>query len=594
MHNVSVLTNWVNYRRFLSVSAVAASASLAVAASCAGPFTGDDAGSAASIRIDTRTPSTLADSDMVVMRASVLDSAGNALPRASVSWKSLSPKIIDVTEGGHLIGRANSGGREAKIVATVSSKPFLSDTTIAYMMVYATTVGLAPNKDQARTFRQIALLAVGESAPVHGTGYVVGQIYDYRLPPWYDSTSVDQTMRWTSRSPQIASVDVKGIVTGRSVGVATIVVQPRGGSALDSGIVVVQQPTLRLTTVIPGDHMCGLAVDGAAWCWGDLATISAPPTAASLGGSRFPALPSGGAKQYSSLSTNGDTACGIATDGITYCWALIGNKAFGMSVANNDPIPFGTDLRFTAIRMGGGSACGLTSDGTLYCWGNNSAGQLGDGTKLSRTEPAPVTGGMRFTAFTINSFLGCGIAVSGDTYCWGLADANGIVSGPNASLAPVKLQTTPKFVELRAQSTHICGRTSGGEVFCWGNNSVGQLGDGTTTSHSTPLPIAGGYRFANLAGTSETSCGLTQEGRAICWGYNEFGTVGDGTFGQARPRPAPVAGDLRFASLAGADARMCGQSNGVFYCWGANHRGTMGINRMWSVSEPTRLAGVLP
>ena len=101
---------------------------LAVASSCVGPIAADNAGSAAAIRIETRSPSTLADSDMVVMRASVIDGAGNVLPSATVSWKSLSPQTIDVSKDGHLIGKVNSGGREAKIVATVSSKPFLSDT----------------------------------------------------------------------------------------------------------------------------------------------------------------------------------------------------------------------------------------------------------------------------------------------------------------------------------------------------------------------------------------------------------------------------------------------------------------------------------
>ena len=583
----------VTVRCLPTASRIAGALALCIGGACTDPLSGDVSGSAASIRIDTRTPSTLADTDMVVMHATVLDSAGNVLPRAYVTWKSLSTETIGVTEDGHLIGVATSGGRDAKIVAMVASKPYITDTTIAYVMEYATSVGLAPNKGQTKTFGQVALLAVGESAPLHGTGFVLKQILDYRFPPSPDSSVVDQTMRWTSRSPQIATIDRNGVVTARSSGTATIIVQARGGAAVDSGIVVVQQPTLRLATLVPGGVMCGLGQDGAEWCWGYLATISSPPTAANLVGSRFPAVATGGARRYSSLATDGAVACGIATDAVTYCWAITGNKLFGATVANNSPVPFGPDLRFTTVRLGGGSACGITADGVLYCWGSNSYGQLGDGTKVARSEPTLVSGGIRFAAVSPN-IMTCGISVDGDAYCWGLSDAGGIGNGiTSSSSVPVKVFTSQTFVEIHADFYHACARTSGGEVFCWGNNSFGGLGDGTTTNRTIPLRIAGGYLFSSLS-FGDTSCGLTTDGRAVCWGYNYSGTVGDGSFGGAHPTPAVVLGNLRFTSLASSGGRACGQASGIYYCWGENSMGTMGVNRMFSVAVPTQLAGILP
>ena len=221
---------------------------LGMGAACAGTVAGDDVAPAASIRIDTRTPTTLADSDMVVMHASVLDATGALLPRATVTWTSGTPRTIDVSSDGHLHGHvatsifccdgAGSWGREAKITAAVASNPLIADTTIAYVMRYATIVALKPNGVVTKTFPQVASLTPGDSSLLHATGFVYGAFV--RNVPTYDSLSVDQVMLWTSRSPQIATVDRSGVVTARSSGTATIVVQARGGLALDSGFVVVR------------------------------------------------------------------------------------------------------------------------------------------------------------------------------------------------------------------------------------------------------------------------------------------------------------------------------------------------------------------
>jgi hypothetical protein len=224
-------------------------AALALSTSCSGLFSGDDAGSAASIRIDTRTPSTLADSDMVAMRASVLDSAGNVLPHARVEWKSLTPLAIDVSDDGHLHGHLGGsdiccanwafGRREAKVVATVASHPQIADTTTAYVMLYANFVRIAPRGALDNSFASVASLAVGQSVALHATGFVLTQIRDYRFPPSYDAAPVDQTVYWISRTPEVATINFDGIVTANSVGVATIVVKSRGFLVTDSGTVTV-------------------------------------------------------------------------------------------------------------------------------------------------------------------------------------------------------------------------------------------------------------------------------------------------------------------------------------------------------------------
>ena len=162
--------------------------------------------------------------------------------------------------------------------------------------------------------------------------------------------------------------------------------------------------------------------------------------------------------------------------------------ALSLFIASAGPAT-ASSQRFVQISASGGHTCGLTSRGAAYCWGENSHGELGDGTTDSSDENGPqaVIGGLKFAS----------ISVSRD-------------GGDN----------------------HTCGLTSRGAAYCWGYNGYGQLGDGTTDSsdENGPQPVIGGLRFASISADSYYhTCGLTSRGAAYCWGYNSDGQLGDGT-----------------------------------------------------------------
>jgi Regulator of chromosome condensation (RCC1) repeat len=134
-------------------------------------------------------------------------------------------------------------------------------------------------------------------------------------------------------------------------------------------------------------------------------------------------------------------------------------------------------------------------------------------------------------------------------------------------------------------------------AYCWGVNSRGQLGDGTTVFRATPVAVAGGLRFLELSAGTGHTCGITRRKDAYCWGDNQLGQLGDGTiidFPDSRPTPAPVASKLQFRQVTTGEFHTCGvDTSTIAYCWGGNFNFQLGTGTPGDRLTPARVAGVL-
>ncbi|MFN2544687.1 MAG: RCC1 domain-containing protein [Actinomycetota bacterium] len=266
------------------------------------------------------------------------------------------------------------------------------------------------------------------------------------------------------------------------------------------------------------------------------------------------------------------------------------------------------------IAVGGLHTCAVLQGGAVQCWGGNDSGQLGNGTTTAATAPTTVSGIANATAVTAGNTHTCALISGGTVKCWGL-DASGQL-GDNTTGDPAQQQQwrTPRQVVASTASsapalTGVTAVAAGGfhtcaiytdtgtspaqqKVKCWGDDGIGQLGDGTPGDKSqVPTLVPGLTNVLAVAAGEFHTCALYNDtsvspavARVKCWGHNGFGQLGDGTKTD-RPAPVSVAGlpdpvadpnKAPVAITAGYGHSCVLLKDSTAWCWGQNAYGQLG------------------
>src|SRR6266516_3798313 len=304
----------------------------------------------------------------------------------------------------------------------------------------------------------------------------------------------------------VSSTEITGTApASTSAGAKDVVVTSSShGSGTCSGCFTYLS-ALTFAAVSAGGDSCGITTDGRAYCWGPngwggLGNGTITPYA----GSTVPVAVAGGLT-LQSVSVRRHV-CAVATSGAAWCWGLNEKGQIGDGTIENQGHPTAVQggLRFAQVSAGWDLTCGVTVGGAAYCSGWNQFCQLGDGTEIDRTSPVAVVGGLTFLTVSAGLDFTCGITTGHKAYCWGdnyageLGDST--ITGPETCYAGawIACSTTPvavagelTFTMVSAGLGHACGITTEGAAYCWGRNDEGELGDGTTTSSSIPVKVAG-------------------------------------------------------------------------------------------------------
>lgn len=337
------------------------------------------------------------------------------------------------------------------------------------------------------------------------------------------------------------------------------------------------------TAIVGGEeHTCALTTAGGVACWGDNAD-------GQIGdGTDFPYRPVvdvvGLASGVQAVAAGGGHACALLSNGSVTCWGRNSNGQLGDGGTSERRIPVavtGLTESVTAIAVGGGHTCALLQAGAVACWGRNSAGQLGNGATTDQKTPVAVTGLVgAVSAIATGANHTCALLQGGAIQCWG-ENTNGQLgdgaTGSRATPAPVT-GLAAAATALTTGSDHTCAILGDGRVQCWGDNARGQLGDGSREDRLTPVLIRNvSDTIVKVAAGQFHTCSLAADGDLYCWGTNNRGQLGNGTLDSSRT-PLRVSGTPGDATGlgAGVDHACAIFKAGAVYCWGSNRARQLG------------------
>jgi len=293
-------------------------------------------------------------------------------------------------------------------------------------------------------------------------------------------------------------------------------------------------------------------------------------------------------------------SCASGPDG-TYCWGLNNSSQLGNgnTITSHAPVPVSGGPTFTALYAGGGHGCGLTAAGGIQCWGPNGAGELGNGTTTYSRVPTPSAGGATFLSLSeggTGSAHTCAIRADSTAVCWGRNSNGQLGHGTTTDYdsVPVLVLGGLRFRALTAGgAAHSCGITTDSAAYCWGGNVHGRLGTGTTSGTNVPVPVAGALRFVQISAGGAHTCGVEATGAAYCWGTGSAGELGNG-LSVDDSVPVLVTGGLQFTAVTSGLTHSCGRTTtGAGYCWGGNGSGQLGNGPGPASASPVPIAGGL-
>ena len=236
--------------------------------------------------------------------------------------------------------------------------------------------------------------------------------------------------------------------------------------------------------------MCALTAAGQTWCWTEEGPFVLPFALTQPPGVQFTQIAMN-SKHYPGI-------CGLTSAGQAWCQgqgAVVG-AGLGAAVTTDTfaAVHQGLGVQFQSISMDGPNACAVSTLGQGFCWGENKWGQVGDGSyDTPRSEPVIVShpASIRFTQIVVGKYRStCGLATTGQAYCWGVGALGTTATAISYTPVAVEQPAGVLFTRLAAGYEYFCGIAAGnGRVYCWGQNDNGQLGDGSTTSRTTPVPV---------------------------------------------------------------------------------------------------------
>ena len=449
------------------------------------------------------------------------------------------------------------------------------------------------------------------------------------------------------------------------------------GSVTNSNIPVAVTPSgalagLTVMSISLGNaHSCALASNGKLYCWGNnmngqigdntitqrnepVAVVNTAESDAFYG------------KTVLAVYGGRGETCAIASDGNLYCWGLnsansgadtgkVGNNTnvnsnvpdavYTNAMVNKQAVSLKSQGSANLVRTSDSSvwqsykavskfdysdrvwrqvstslkhACAVSNDGKAYCWGDNAFGQLGDNSSIDRSFPTSVyTGtsaspgalyGKTIVSIQTSEKFTCALTSDYNVYCWGDNTNGSLGNGTAVSYSAVPVAVSKSayankpIKQLSVGRSHSCAITSLGQVYCWGNNNTGQLGNNSITSSNVPVAtttsgVLSGLSVISITTGAQFSCAIASDNNAYCWGQGNYSQLGDNTTTTTSLVPTTVytggamSGKKALSIYSGYDTTYLIASDGKTYAWGNDAYGMIGNDsNLTSLNYPAAIS----
>jgi len=263
-------------------------------------------------------------------------------------------------------------------------------------------------------------------------------------------------------------------------------------------------------------------------------------------------------------------------------------------IATPMPVPLPSGSRAVSVQPGCDHVVAALFTGKVVAWGRDDHGQLGDNdpdlTAKSRPVAVDLPGNLKFTTACAGFDYSMALSATGRVWAWGNNEhgqlGNGTTEFEDDAPVPVKLPADIRVTAISCGSGHTLALTSAGRVLAWGEASGGELGSAIPRRISrVPLPVnlPASIRIRSVFASSGTSMALSTTGQVWTWGFNDWGQLGDGSTVDHRRRPGLVrlpAGTRIRQISGGVSYDLVLTTQGTILAWGSNNVGELGIGKV--------------